>query len=308
MLQRIGSSCESVPLKSKTTARTTGMGRPSYAPQAMPATALALALTAAFVHACWNLLLAGARDSEAATAVAMVVAVVVFAPVAAATWRVDASAWPYIAASGTFQLAYFGLLARGYRHSALSLVYPLARGLAPVLVLAVGVIALGAGTSGQQVMGVLLVGSGVLVIRGPRRHVDARGVSFGVAIAMTIAAYTLVDKRGIAHASAIPYLEAVMIWPTAVYATVLSLRRGGRALRAELNASAAIAGVASFGAYVLVLLALRLASAASVAAVRETSVLIATALAAPLLRERVGPGRVAGAALVVAGIALVSLG
>jgi drug/metabolite transporter (DMT)-like permease len=274
----------------------------------MPATALALALTAAFVHACWNLLLARARDSEAATAVAMVVAVVVFAPVAAATWRVEESAWPYIVASGTFQLLYFALLARAYRSSALSLVYPLARGLAPVLVLGVGVIVLDTGTSGAQVAGVLLVACGVLLIRGPRRDVDSRGVLFGVAIAMSIAAYTLVDKRGITHASAIPYLEVVMIWPTAAYAAVLAARRGGQALRAELNAPAAIAGVASFGAYVLVLLALRLASAASVAAVRETSVLIATALAARLLRERVSPGRVAGAALVVAGIALVTLG
>jgi drug/metabolite transporter (DMT)-like permease len=69
----------------------------------------------------------------------------------------------------------------------------------------------------------------------------------------------------------------------------------------------ALAGVISFVAYVLVLAALRRAPAASVAAVRETSVLIVAVLAAPMLGERVGSGRLVGAALVVAGIALVVL-
>ena len=64
--------------------------------------------------------------------------------------------------------------------------------------------------------------------------------------------------------------------------------------------------MASFGAYVLVLLALRLASAASVAAVRETSVVIAAVLAAPVLGERVGRLRLGGALVVVAGVALLA--
>src|SRR5438067_850327 len=101
----------------------------------MPVTALVLALTAAFVHALWNLLLARARDTEAATAVALLVAVVAFAPVAAVAWRVDWAVWPFVVATGAFELAYFALLAAAYRRSELSLVYPLARGTAPVLVL-----------------------------------------------------------------------------------------------------------------------------------------------------------------------------
>ena len=64
----------------------------------MPAAAFALALCAAFVHALWNLLLARARDTEAATAVALVVGAVAFAPVAALTWRVSGAAVPYLAA------------------------------------------------------------------------------------------------------------------------------------------------------------------------------------------------------------------
>jgi len=77
----------------------------------MPLTALVLALVAACLHAGWNVLLAGARDPEAATAVALVVAAIAFAPVAALTWNVEARAWPYIAASAALELLYFGLLA-----------------------------------------------------------------------------------------------------------------------------------------------------------------------------------------------------
>jgi drug/metabolite transporter (DMT)-like permease len=68
-----------------------------------------------------------------------------------------------------------------------------------------------------------------------------------------------------------------------------------------------LVGVLSAAAYLLVLLALRRASAPSVAAVRETGVVIAAVLGAVFLHERVGPGRYAGAALVVAGIALLAL-
>src|SRR5476651_1115927 len=101
----------------------------------MAATALAFALGAACVHAVWNLLLARAKDTEAATVVALVTAEVVFAPIAVIVWHAHASVWPYLAASGAFELAYFGLLAAAYRLVPLSVVYPLARGGAPVLVL-----------------------------------------------------------------------------------------------------------------------------------------------------------------------------
>ena len=120
----------------------------------MPAFAFALALTAAFVHALWNVLLARARDPQAATAVALLVAVVVFAPVAALTWDVRPGVWPFLVASSCLQLLYFVLLAAAYRRAPLSVVYPMARGAAPVLVLLIGVIALGKSSSWGQATGV----------------------------------------------------------------------------------------------------------------------------------------------------------
>jgi drug/metabolite transporter (DMT)-like permease len=269
----------------------------------MPAAALAFALAAAAVHALWNLLLARAPDVESATVVALLTAELVFLPVAAIVWRADSGVWPWVLASGVLELAYFALLATAYRLAPLSVVYPVARGGAPVLVLAISALALGHGASAAQVGGVALVVAGIVLVRG-LRHPNARGVVFGVAIACCIAGYTLVDKSGIEHAGPIPYLELSMVLPTIGYTSAVVRLRGAAAVRAAIGPGAVVAGIATFVAYALVLAALHRASAASVAAVRETSVVIAAALAAVVLKERVGPLRLAGAVLVVCGIAL----
>ncbi len=273
----------------------------------MPTSALLLALAAAFVHAFWNVLLARARDPEAAAAVALVFAVVVFAPVAVVTWDVDGDVWPYIVGSSAFELAYFAMLAAAYRRAELSVVYPLARGTAPVLVLVLGVVVLDESLSPAQTAGVLIVALGVLLVRGVRRPAVAKGVAFGLAIAACIAAYTLIDSEGVQRANALTYLELSMIGPTLVYATAIVRLKGRAHVRTEVTASNVVAGLATWVAYALVLLALQRAPAAPVAAVRETSVVIATVLAAFVLRERVTPTRIAGAAVVVAGVALISL-
>jgi drug/metabolite transporter (DMT)-like permease len=273
----------------------------------MPLSAFALALGAAFLHALWNLLLARARDPEAAAAVALAVAVVAFAPVAAVAWEADAAVWPYVLASAVLELAYFVLLGAAYRRAELSVVYPLARGLAPVLVLLVGIAALGVGSSAAQAAGVALVGLGVLLVRGiGRRQPDPAGVFFGAAIACCIAGYTLVDNSGIEHAAALAYLELTMVAPAIAYGAGILAWKGFPAVRAELGGATVAAGLATFGAYGLVLLALERAAAAPVAAVRETSVVLAAGGAAFVLGERVGPQRLAGAALVAGGVALVS--
>jgi drug/metabolite transporter (DMT)-like permease len=271
------------------------------------ASAFALALGAAALHATWNALLAGARDVRAATAVALAVGAVLFTPLAVATWDVERQAIPWIVASAALELVYFLLLTAAYGRSDLSLVYPIARGTAPILVL-VGATAAGATLGAAQAAGVVLVGVGVLILRGIRGTVDSRGVLLSLAIGATIAGYTLVDNEGIEHAAAVPYLVLVLA-PVALATFAVQLANGGlESVRGELGPAAIAAGVLSFAAYVLALAALELAPAASVAAVRETSILFAVALGALVLRERVTPSRIAGACLVVTGVALVALG
>lgn len=267
----------------------------------MPLDALALALGAAALHAFWNVVLARERDVEAATALAVVSVLALLVLPAALTWRVEAAAIPYIVASGALELLYFALLAAAYRRYELSLVYPVARGLAPVLALVFVVAAGGPRPAALGMAGVVVVSVGVLLVRGPRG--DLRGLAVGATIAAVIAGYTVVDGYGIHHAAAAPYLLLIMIGPAVCYPLAIGRRR----LRVAAGWMPLAVGAGLSVAYLLVLLALRLASAPAVSAVRETSVVIATALAAAFLHERVSRGRLAGSILVAAGVAMLAL-
>src|SRR5919197_4305958 len=121
----------------------------------MPGDALGLALGAAALHALWNLLLAREADTEAATAVAVVSLVAVLALPAALTWRVEGAALPFVLGSAALELAYVALLAAAYRRFELSVVYPVARGMAPVLALVFVVAAGGGRPSAVGIAGVL---------------------------------------------------------------------------------------------------------------------------------------------------------
>jgi drug/metabolite transporter (DMT)-like permease len=274
----------------------------------MPASALLLALAAAVVHAVWNLVLSGSDDVRSSTAIAVAFGVIVFAPVAALTWRLHASAIPFIAGSSAFEVLYLVLLATGYSVAAMSFVYPVARGSAPVVVLLVGAIALGAGVSLLAALGVVAVGAGILLVRESRMAVSPRNVALALAVGASIAGYTLIDKHGIAHGNPIAYFEVVLAVTAVAYVALAWRLGGGTALRAAIRPSSLLAGVGVFGSYALVLAALRLAPAASVAAVRESSVVIATAVLAIGGREQVGIKRLIGAVAVVGGIAMISLG
>jgi uncharacterized membrane protein len=277
--------------------------------------AFALALGAAFLHAGWNVLLAGARDSVATTGALLAFGVLLLAPAALLTGgEVSSAAFPFVAASAALELAYFVLLARAYGGGELSVVYPVARGSAPVVVLAVGAVGLGAGLSAPAALGVLLVAAGVLLIAAtpPARRgatesgrEPRRDVLFGLAIALPIAGYTLVDSEGLDYADPLAYLLAVTAVCAVGFCGGLLFAGRGRELSAALGLRSALTAAAVFGAYALVLAALELAPAASVAAVRESSVVIAALLAWLFLGE---PRRLGAASLVCAGIAAIALG
>jgi uncharacterized membrane protein len=96
----------------------------------VPLSAFGLALGAAALHATWNVLVAGARDSEAATAVATVAGVILLAPVALASGGVSDAALPFAAASALLHVVYLAMLARAYTGGEVSVVYPVSRGTA----------------------------------------------------------------------------------------------------------------------------------------------------------------------------------
>jgi drug/metabolite transporter (DMT)-like permease len=265
--------------------------------------ALALALGSAALHAVWNVLLARANDVQAATAATFVLSVALVAPFALVWWSAQASVWPYALASTLLETAYVLALSSAYRASELSFVYPLTRGLAPVLAL-LGAVLLGHAASAAEVAGVVLAAAGVVLVREPEGRGDARALLLVVTVAATIAAYTLVDRAGIQHAGALTYFVLVLAGPCLVYPPLV----GRRALRRELGAATvAAAAAANVGSFVLGLLALRRGAAAPVLAVRSSSIVIATFLAARVLREHVSGRRLAGSIVVFGGVAVLAL-
>ena len=309
----------------------------------MPLDAFLIALAAAVLHAGWNLLLAGARDPRAATAGALALVAAMCLPLAVLSWDVDREALPYAAASIALEIAYFALLAAAYARADLGVVYPIARGSAPVLVL-LAAPALGRGdASALQAAGVVLVGAGVFALRTGGGHAGTADVGLALAVGATIAGYTVADDAGLDHAATVPYLCLVVGVPAAVYVAAFAagagrrsvrsiafaaglgtavldrrarrragLRRARRtgigALRAELTLRTAGIAAGMIVAFGLALAALELADPAPVAAVREGSVVIAAVLAPRLLGERGGAARLGGAVAVFAGVAAVALG
>jgi drug/metabolite transporter (DMT)-like permease len=269
----------------------------------VPASALILALGSAVLHAAWNLLIGRARDVQAAAALTFVLSIALVAPFAVLFWHADRAVWPYALASTLLELVYVVALAYAYRTADVSFVYPVTRGLAPVLALVFAVLAFGHGTSPTEVGGVLLVASGVVLVRGVRASGDARALLLVGTIATSIAAYTLVDRAGIRHAGALTYFVLVLAGPSLLY----PLAVGKTALRRELGVSTVAAALANIGSFMLALLALRSAAAAPVLAVRASSIVIATLLAGRLLAEEVTFARVAGSGLVFAGVALLAV-
>jgi drug/metabolite transporter (DMT)-like permease len=274
----------------------------------VPLGAVALALSAAFLHAGWNVLLAGSRDTRSSTAGLLIWGVALLAVPALVTRGVSAEAVPYIAASAVFELCYFVLLARAYDSGEVSVVYPVARGSAPVMVLVFGAIALKEGVPAGAVVGIVLVALGVLLVGlgafrfrfATKNAPPMRDVWFGLAIGLFIAGYTLVDSEGVERADPIAYLALVVAPCAFVYPFVAKVRP-------DMGARTALTAAATFGAFLMVLAAFRLAPAAPVAAVRESSVVIAAILAAVVLHERVDARRLAGAVAVAAGVAAIAL-
>jgi drug/metabolite transporter (DMT)-like permease len=267
-------------------------------------------LGAAALHAGWNALVRrdGNRDAAAiAVAAGGTVVGLVLVPFVPA---MAPAAIPFAIGSSSIHVVYYALVARAYRHGELSVVYPVMRGLAPLLVSVASVIFIESANA-IVLIGVAVVAAGIVSLGAEGLRRGASGLAAAVGNAFVIAGYTLVDGLG-ARASGSPGAYTAWILVGGGIATValrLALSNGAiaGALKARLGIGLA-GGAMSFGAYAIVLWAMTFAPIGAVAAIRESSVLFATALGALLLHERFGPWRWVASLLVVTGLALVKIG
>jgi uncharacterized membrane protein len=288
---------------------------------------------AAVLHVTWNVLLKTAGDPLRAAAVGMATAAAVICPVALVIWL--ATGQPSIptetlvlsVVSGALEALYFAFLASAYRRGDLSLVYPLARGSAPLLAVAIGVVLLNERLGPIGYAGVAALLTGLLALQRPWRYLRASGretggaAGFALLTGITIAAYSAVDRVGVRGTT--PWIYAGLIWASCtvfLWSYVWVYRRIGWA-RATVTFStepdlfsarrAGFGGLMTLGAYLLILGAFTVAPLTAVAPLRESAIVLASGWGTFRLREaadrRDAIRRLGAAGLVLVGALLLAI-
>ena len=274
------------------------------------------------MHTYWNLLVKRSADQVVLIWMVMGAPIVLVAPVC--LWLVcvqgaGVSSLVYPLTGGLVQAAYSYLLARAYQVGDFSLTYPLARGSAPALIALAAWPLLDERVSVAGGAGIALVFLGVLLLhtqglswRGllaMRTALRSRASAFALLCAATIATYHVIDKAGMADSHPIVYNYALH-FPLFFALTLMvqpwrrrdSVRREWR----ERKWQVVLASLLCFGAYVLVLTAMTLWPVGYVASARNISILFAVFAGARALKEEHLSSRLAGAGLILGGIALLA--
>jgi uncharacterized membrane protein len=270
-----------------------------------------LVLLAAFLHAVWNALVKTAADrmlvmsAVAGTQCLAGALALFFVPLP------DPAGWPAIALSTLLHYFYYAFLLQAYKFGDLSQVYPLARGLAPLLVAVGAALFAGERLTLPAAAGVVITSAGIVSIaffQGATLKRNHKALFFALGTGAIIAAYTVADGIGV-RLSGNPF--SYMVWlfffefPIVIFTI---LRRKGRlisAWRIEWKAFVGT-GLCSLLAYALVIYSVAFAPIASVSALRESSVIMAALIGTFLLGERPWQQRVAAAVVVAGGVAMIT--
>jgi drug/metabolite transporter (DMT)-like permease len=280
---------------------------------AVSAAVLAATLSAACAHAAWNSIAHAIPDKVASFtlvnlgALACAIPLVVLAPPPAVR------CWGYLAASVVLHVMYNGLLMLSYRLGDFSQTYPLARGTSPLVVMLLAAVFAGEMPGPGQFAGVALIcgGLGSLVLAGRRAgSYDRRAVLAALATGLTIAAYTMVDGVGVRlSGSTFGYTGWLMLTESSVVPIVALACQRGRLLAAlrPVWPVGLLGGALSVLAYGLVLWAQTRGALATVAALRESSIILAAVIGSVVFHERFGWPRILAAGLVTLGIVVLYL-
>jgi drug/metabolite transporter (DMT)-like permease len=271
-------------------------------------------LFAALCHAGWNAAVKRGLDPLATTVLISIGAALVGLVMLPFTGWPAGAAWPWVIASVLIHIVYFAALIESYTAGDMGLVYPLARGSAPLMT------AIGAAVWLKEYIGLLgwlgiaVLATGVLLLslRGSRdlAKLDRRAIGFALLTAVTICAYTLVDGVGARAAGNAHAYTAAIFAGIGVAMAIYALVRRGRGVFAlmmqhwRLGAGGGVMQVTSYG---IAIWAMTVAPIALVGALRETSVLFGTILAVVFLKEPLLMPRVAAALLIVAGLVMIRL-
>ncbi|MCX4744257.1 DMT family transporter [Kitasatospora sp. NBC_01287] len=270
-------------------------------------------LTAAVLHATWNALAHTIKDKLVGFALIGVAFTAVAAVAVCFTPLPAPAAWPFIAASTALQTAYQALLLQTYRLGDFGQLYPIARGTSPLLVAVASTTVLGRPLSGGGVLGVLVIClglAGLALADGLPGRAQLPSLAAAVGTGVMIASYTVVDGIGVRHAGTVSGYLAWLYLCQGPVLPLAALALRGRALVAQARPfllRGLTGGTLSLLAYGLVVWAQSRGDLATIAALRETSIVIAAAIGALVFHEPLGRRRIGASATVLAGIAVLEL-
>ena len=284
---------------------------------AMSLTALVLLLTAALLHAGWNLLLKQTGERYILSWWSLLVASLCFMPFLYAAWPLPNRVWPYVIASGIFQAAYFIVLAAAYGRGDFSLVYPIARGAAPALLAVWSFLLLKetphrAGAVGMVVLlaGLLIAGSSAWSNRKTAAAPSLTSVGLALLVAFCISAYSVSDGAAVKFTSPTGYIVVEMFLTFLLITPLILWRYSWPTIVAEWRTNwlrISLVGLLSNVTYLIVLVAYTLAPVSYAGAIREVSVVFAALAGWLWLNERFGSLRAIGASVIFAGILVIAV-
>jgi uncharacterized membrane protein len=288
----------------------------------MTGIALAIVLSAGFLHAGWNFLLKKSSRKIVFTWWFLLVALILYLPMFLYFWPqtpISVNGWRFVLATGLIHGFYFWFMGGAYERGDLSLVYPLARGFGPMLVPVLAVVLLKEQLSVGGIFGISAVIAGIFVIHlrsfspagitEPFRALRGGASLWALLTGTTIAAYSLVDKVGVrlVHPPVYIYLMMLIAW---LFITPYVLAMERPALSTELYDNKRIIVLVGFlcvFTYMLVLFAMQMSKISYVVAAREVSIIFSTYYGIIRLREKHAKQKFVGAMLIALGVFLIGI-
>lgn len=272
-----------------------------------------MVIGAALVHAAWNALVKADGDRLALIKIMSATQLGLSLTLAFFVTIPGSDSWPYLVASTILSTGYMLFLNRAYQYGDLSHVYPLARGVAPLIVATVSVGFLGEQLSVANLTAVLLIALGITSLslaRGTQGFRDPRPVLYALATGGFISGYTILDGLG---ARAAGTAHGYMVWLSMITAlmtigAVQWLQQGEqRPVRQQTRNRGIVAGLLSYGSAWLVIWALTMAPMAMVSALRETGIVFAVIIGVLVLKERLNLVRLVSIMLTLIGTTILKM-
>ena len=289
----------------------------------MTGLSLSLVLLASLAHSTWNLLLKRSGDKEVFVWSLLVAASLMLVPLGAVLFwlnPIQGGGWWFVLATILLHILYFVLLGRGYEQGDLSLVYPIARGVGPMLVPGMAVVFLDETVALPAIFGIATIVAGIyilawwgnfrMVLRRPLQFLTNKATRYALLTGVTIAVYALVDKRGVGQVQPFLYMYLMTLGSAVGLTPYIFHAKGIGAIQREWRVNfvpIVVAGLLTFLGYALVLTAFSLSRVSYVAPAREVGIVIGVLMGVFLLKERFGAGRLLGSGFILGGLVFIAL-